>query len=172
MRPMPALLATGLVLAWMQPAAAQPAPEIQRQPAAAQAAGVVHTLRAIPEACVRFEGSFTGQAAEPYRWAAVPTSPQCQPRARLVDYAEARPAEADGWKFNDLIRVPSADCPAQVAVLRVWRKPGEVATPALDGQGRSRIYLEEARRQAQSGAQPAGLPLYAADLQVEGAACR
>lgn len=166
------LLAAGLMFVGPAPAAAQPAPEIQRPPATPQAVGIAHTLRAIPEACVRFEGAFTGDAAQPYRLETVATSPQCQPRARLVDFAQAQPAEADGWKFNDLVRVPSADCPSQAAVLRVWRKPGTAKAPALDGQGRSRIYLEEARRQAQAGELPASLPLFTADLQLEGPACR
>src|SRR3546814_14098461 len=54
--------------------------------------GVVHTLRAIPEACARLQGEFTGDAAQPYRFAAVRTSATCQPRARLVDAAKARPS--------------------------------------------------------------------------------
>jgi hypothetical protein len=50
--------------------------------------GAAHTLRQIPEACARLEGVFTGDAAEPYRFSAVRTSEQCQPRARFVDYAK------------------------------------------------------------------------------------
>ncbi|MEL1265801.1 hypothetical protein [Pseudoxanthomonas putridarboris] len=151
--------------------AADPVPEIQRPPATAQAVGVVHSLRQIPEACARMEGAFTGDAAEPYRYAVVRTSPQCQPRARFVDFAKAQPSEAGGWKFNDLIRVPNAACPGQQAVVRVWRKPATTSTPALDGQGQARIYLEDARQQAAAGNVPQ-VPLYAAQMTVEGKACQ
>ena len=58
--------------------AADTAPEIQRAPATPQAVGALHTLRTIPEACARLEGRFTGDAAKPYAFAAVPTSPRCQ----------------------------------------------------------------------------------------------
>src|SRR5690606_38139983 len=88
------------------PLAAQ-APEIVRPAAAPQPTGAVHTLRQIPEACARIEGVFTGDADGPYRFSVVQTSPACQPRARLVDAAKARPSEADGWIFHDLIRVPN-----------------------------------------------------------------
>lgn len=150
--------------------AADPMPELQRQPGAAQAVGVVHTIRQIPEACVRFEGVYTGEAAQPYKFSAVRSSPTCQPRAKLVEFDQAKPSEATGWKFNDVIRVPSAACPSQQAVVRVWRKP--VATKAdLDGQGQSRIYLEEAKKQAAAGA-IAQVPQFTAQMKVEGAACR
>ncbi|MEE7561019.1 hypothetical protein HH299_15950, partial [Xanthomonas sp. Kuri4-2] len=128
------------------------------------------TLRQIPEACARLEGVFTGDAAQPYKFAVVRTSPSCQPRARFVDFAKAAPSEAAGWKFNELIRVPSAACPSQQAVVRVWRKPAG-DKPALDGQGQSRIYLEEAKQQAAAG-KIAQVPMYAAQMQVEGKACR
>ncbi|MEE7565553.1 hypothetical protein HH297_02875, partial [Xanthomonas sp. Kuri4-3] len=72
--------------------------------------------------------------------------------------------------FNELIRVPSAACPSQQAVVRVWRKPAG-DKPALDGQGQSRIYLEEAKQQAAAG-KIAQVPMYAAQMQVEGKACR
>ncbi|WP_454828991.1 hypothetical protein [Pseudoxanthomonas wuyuanensis] len=151
-------------------AAAEPAPEIKREAATAQAVGTVHTVRQIPEACARMEGAFTGDAAKPYRFAVVRISPQCQPRARFVEYAKAQPSEAAGWKLNDLIRIPSAACPSQQAVVRVWRKPVAMATPALDGQGQARIYLEEAKQQAAAGQQPQ-IPMYAAQMTVEGKAC-
>ncbi len=152
--------------------AAEPVPEIQRPPATAQAVGSVHGLRQIPEACARLEGAFTGDAAAPYRFAVVRTSPQCQPRARFVDFDKAKPSPAAGWKLNDLIRVPSAACPSQQAVLRVWRKPGSAAPPPLDGQGQSRIYLQDAKEQAGAAVQAPSLTLYAAKLDVEGKACR
>lgn len=129
----------------------------------------MHTLRQIPEACARLEGAFTGQAAEPYRFAPVRTSEQCQPRARFVDYAKAQPSADKGWKLNDVIRVPNAACPAQQAVVRVWRLPVN-STQALDGQGQSRIYLEEAKKQAAAGKIPQ-VTMFAAQLQMEGKAC-
>lgn len=163
------LIAPALLLAALPAFAADPAPEISRPAATPQPDGVVHTLRQIPEACARIEGAFTGQAAEPYRFAVVRTSPNCQPRARFVDFDKARPSEAAGWKFNDLIRVPSAACPSQQAVVRVWRKPVAVGQ-ALDGQGQSRIYLEEAKQAAAAG-RTAAIPMFAAQMQVEGKAC-
>lgn len=149
--------------------AADPRPEITRDPVAPQAVGQVHTLRQIPEACARIEGAFTGDAAEPYRFAVVRTSPGCQPRARFVDAAKAQPSEAAGWIFNDLLRVPSAACPSQQAVVRVWRKPVDQAIE-LDGQGRSRIYVGEAKEAAAAG-RIAATPMFAAEMGVEGAAC-
>jgi hypothetical protein len=143
-------------------------PEITREPGQPQKVGVVHTVRAIPEACARLEGMFSGDAAQPYRFAAVKSSPSCQPRARFVDFAKAQPSEAKGWKFNDEIRVPNAACPSQIAVVRVWRKPGAVTPPKLDAQGRSRIYLQEASEKAKQGVAPQ-VSMYAAEMKLEGA---
>lgn len=151
-------------------AASEPKPEIERPAAAPQATGVVHTLRTIPEACARIEGQFTGQAAEPYRFAVARTSAACQPRARLVDAAKAKPSTSTGWIFNDLIRVPSAACATQQAVVRIWRKPVDAVPPKLDAQGRSRIYLKDATERAKAGA--SAVPVYAASMSVEGLACR
>lgn len=158
------LLAVALPLA-----ASDPRPEIERPAAPPQATGAVHTLRTIPEACARIEGRFTGKADDPYRFAIARTSAACQPRARLVDAAKARPTQAGGWIFNDLIRVPSAACATQQAVVRIWRKPADAAPPALDAQGRSRIYLKEAGERARAGA-PA-VPLYAVAMALEGKGC-
>lgn len=165
------ILALGLcALVPLAAAAADPTPELQRPASAPQAVGVVHTIRQIPEACVRFEGEYTGDAAQPYRFSAVRSSPTCQPRARLVEFDQAKPSEAIGWKFNDLIRVPSAACPSQQAVVRVWRKPVALNTER-DGQGQSRIYLEEAKQQAAAGKVPQ-VPQFTAQMTVEGKACR
>lgn len=150
-------------------AATDPVPEITRGDVAAQAVGAAHTLRQIPEACARIEGVFTGDPAEPYRYAVVRTSPNCQPRARFVDAAKAAPSEAAGWIFNDILRVPSAGCPSQQAVVRIWRKPVD-QTVKLDGQGQSRIYVEEAKQAAAAG-KVAAIPMYAAEMGVEGEAC-
>ena len=152
--------------------AADPAPEIQRPAGTPQAVGTVHTLRQIPEACARLEGAFTGDAAQPYRFAPVRTSPQCQPRARFVDIEKAKPSLAAGWKLNDIIRVPDAACPSRQAVVRVWRKPGSATPPAADGQGQSRIYLQEAKQQAAGAAQAPSLTLFAAHLDIEGKGCK
>jgi len=151
-------------------AAADPKPEIDRPVGKPQPVGVVHTLRQIPEACARVEGAFTGQAAEPYKFAVVRTSPNCQPRARFVDAAKAKADAKSGWIFNDLIRVPSAACSSQMAVVRIWRKPAAGAPPKLDAQGRSRIYLKESVDAAKKG-DLAALPIYAASMGVEGKAC-
>ena len=168
MRLMPTTLC--LLLAATLPAlAADAKPEIQRAVGAPQADGVVHTIRQIPEACARFEGTFTGDAAQPYRFNIVRTSPQCQPRARLVDAAKVKPDAADGWKLNDLIRIPRTACPAQQAIVRVWRRPVDVSTPAKDGQGQSRIYLEDAQKDIAAGkVAQAKVTLYAVEMGVEG----
>ena len=152
-------------------AAADPKPEIDRPVGKPQAVGVIHTLRQIPEACARVEGAFTGQAAEPYKFAVVRTSPNCQPRARFVDAVKAKADAKSGWIFNDVIRVPSAACPSQMAVVRIWRKPAAGAPPKLDAQGRSRIYLKESVDAAKKG-DLAALPIYAAAMSVEGKACQ
>src|SRR3546814_18047402 len=78
-----------------------------------------------------------------YKFAVVRTSPNCQPRARFVDAAKAKPSEATGWKFNDLIRVPSAACPSPRAVVRAWRQPVVVGEDRA-GQGQARNHLEAA----------------------------
>jgi len=161
-----ALFATGFAAV-----AAEPKPEIQRQPGTPQAVGTVHTLRTIPEACARLEGRFTGNAAAPYKFAAVRTGERCQPRARLVDAEGANASAANGWILNDVIRVPSASCKAQQAVVRVWRKDVKNVPPKLDAQGRSRIYLKDGLDAARQGdLKP--IPTYAAAMSMEGLACK
>lgn len=148
--------------------AADPKPEITREAGQPQAVGVAHTLRQIPEACARIEGAFTGDPAAPYRHAVVRTSPNCQPRARLVDASKARPAESEGWILNDLLRVPSVECPTREAVVRVWRRPAGPA-PERDGQGQLRVYADAS---AQAAAGKAMAPaMYAAEVDVEGRDC-
>ncbi len=170
MRDLPILLALALCAASTVSLAAEP--EIKRDTGTAQAIGAAHTLRSIPEACARLEGQFTGDADKPYRFVAVRSSPQCQPRARFVDFDKVNPAPATGWKFNDLIRVPNAACPSQQAVVRVWRKPAAAAAaPRLDAQGRARIYLDDARQTAEAGRKMPALEMYAAQMKLEGGAC-
>jgi hypothetical protein len=171
MRPLVFLLAAGLWAASSPLLAADPEPEIQRDTGTAQAVGAAHTLRTIPEACARLEGVFTGDAAQPYKYAVVRTNPNCQPRARFVDYAKATPSLAEGWKFNDVIRVPNAACASQQAVVRVWRKPADNA-PALDGQGQARVYLQDAKEAANAGKKLPAVTIYAAEMKVEGKACQ
>ena len=169
MRFAPLLAVVGLIV--MVPvSAADPTPEIRRDPGKPQAIGVAHTLRTIPEACARLEGQFTGQVTQPYKFAVVRTSPKCQARAKFVDAAKAKPSEASGWIFNDLIRVPNATCATQQAVVRVWRKPANAVPPKLDAQGRSRIYLKESVDAAKKG-DIAAIPMYAAAMAVEGVPC-
>jgi hypothetical protein len=164
-------LAPLLMLAAALPAfAADPAPEIQRPTAAVQAVGTVHTIRGIPEACTRLEGMFTGDATHPYKFDVVRTSPNCQARARFVDAEQAKPSGSNGWILNDVIRIPSAACPKQQAVVRVWRHPANAVPPKLDAQGRSRIYLQESLDKAKAHAL-APIPMYAAAMKLEGKAC-
>ena len=148
----------------------EPAPEISRAAASPQANGQAHTLRTIPEACLRLQGEFTGDPAAPYRFQPVRTSAACQARARVVDARRAG-APGAGWILNDRIRVPSAACPGQQAVVRVWRQDRETKAPALDAQGKSRIYLEEGLDRAKAG-QLAALPVYAVAMSLQGKPCR
>lgn len=164
------ILVFAAALATFAAHAADPTPEIKRDAAKPQAIGTVHTLRTIPEACARMEGQFTGQAAQPYKFAVVRTSPKCQARAKFVDAAKAKPSAASGWIFNDVIRVPNATCATQHAVIRVWRKPANAVPPKLDAQGRSRIYLKESVDAARKG-DIAAIPMYAAAMAVEGVPC-
>lgn len=163
-------LCAGLLLA-ATASAADLKPEIQRASATPQAVGVIHTLRTIPEACARLEGKFTGDKAKPYVFAAVPSSVRCQPRARLVDAVSAKASVANGWLLNDVIRVPSASCPSQQAVVRVWRLATKAAPPKLDAQGRSRIYLKDGLDSARRG-QLAAIPQFATSMALEGIACK
>ncbi len=172
MRLIPPLFAATIAMACCPLLAAESKPEIQRNVGIAQAVGAAHTLRTIPEACARLEGVFTDDATKPYKFAAVRSSPQCQPRARFVDFAKAAPSAEKGWKFNDLIRVPNAGCPSQQAVVRVWRKPAaSAAVPTLDAQGRARIYLDDAKQAVAVGKKMPAVEMYAAQMKLEGEAC-
>lgn len=151
--------------------ATDPRPEVERAPATPQAVGALHTLRTIPEACTRLQGKFTGAAADPYRFELVRTSQACRPRALLQDAAKAKPSAASGWILNDRIRVPQAGCPGLVATATVWRHPAGGQPPALDAQGRSRLYLADAKAKAEAG-RLAALPAYAIATAVEGKPCR
>lgn len=169
----PHMLGAGLLLMAISAsgtASTDPEPEIRRAPGAPQALGVAHTLRVIPEACMRLEGRFTGQRSAPYALSAVRTGARCQPRAALGDAAKAGAGAARGWRLNDVIRVPSAACPSQQAVVRVWRKDISPTPPALDAQGRSRIYLKDGLDAARQGALKP-IPVYATALTVEGKGC-
>ena len=160
------LLATGSGMV----EAAEPVPEIKRAVGSAQAIGASHTLRVIPEACMRLEGRFTGDRAKPYALSAVRTGARCQPRAALGDAAKAKASAANGWLLNDVIRVPNAACPAQQAVVRVWRKDISPTPPKLDAQGRSRIYLKDGLDAARQG-ELKPIPVFATALAIEGGPC-
>lgn len=124
-------------------------PEIQRQPASPQAIGQLHTLRTIPEACVRLQGQFTGDAATPYSFEAVPAS-RCAQRAVYVAASGLKqaPTTASGWILNDRISIPRVDLPACIAVVDIWRRNGNATPPKLDPQGRSRLYLDKPQQTA------------------------
>jgi hypothetical protein len=145
-------------------------PEIERAVGTPQAVGTPHSLRTMPEACARLEGMFTGDPAQPYAFTATRTHANCQPRAQLVDARKAKPSVEAGWKLNDVIRVPNASCPSQAAVVQVWRKPGGNKPPALDAQGRARIYLAESMADARAG-NLAQVTQYAAAMTLEGEGC-
>lgn len=147
-------------------------PEIHREPGKPQAVGARHTLRTIPEACMRIEGRFTGDPASPYLSEAVNTNPACHPRVRVRDADEAKPSAAGGWILNDVIQVPSAECAGEVAVVRIWRKPSTTAVPPkLDAQGRSRVYIGGAQDTLKSHGIDQ-LPQYAIATNVEGKVCK
>lgn len=162
------MLRIALVLMLATGAAHAATPEIQRPTAAPQAVGAVHSLRGIPEACAMLQGRFTGQAAQPYVLAPVRSSASCQPRARLVDFAKAKPAAASGWTLNDVIRIPSKECSGLQAVVEVWRKPVAAVPPKLDAQGRARLYLDDAKANA---GKPVEVTQYAAKAGIEGKPC-
>ena len=151
--------------------AGDPTPEISRPAATPQAVGVLHTLRQIPEACARIQGQFTGNAAKPYEFGAVRTGARCQPRARMVDAAKVKPQASPGWIYADLVQVPSAACPSQQAVVRVWRHDTQAAPPKLDAQGRSRLYVKDSM-EAKQATNAAQVPMFAVEMGVEGKACR
>lgn len=163
----PALYAVLALVAASVPASAS-TPEIKRDVGTPQANGVVHTVRAIPEACAWLQGRFTGQRAQPYAFAPVRSSATCQPRARLVDPVKSKPSEGAGWKLNDVIRVPAKDCPGLVATVEVWRKPVASTPPRLDAQGRARLYLQDAKAGA---GKSVAVTQYTAKVAVEGTPC-
>lgn len=131
--------------------AADPAPLRQRPPASAQADGAEHTLRQIPEACVRLQGRFGG--ATGYRLQALRSAPGCQPRARFAAPGSVQPDPAAGWQLDERIVVPSASRPGCRAELAVWKRPAGAAS--RDGQGQVRVYLDQGRRDAAAGSLPA-----------------
>jgi hypothetical protein len=140
-------------------AASAATPEITRAPATPQAPGTAHTLRNVPEACVRLEGRFGADPTAPYALT-LHARPGCTPRAGFdADIGTGAPA-GEGWILNDVLRVPRADRPACVASVSVWRHPGALAPIAQDGQRRVRMYLDQDRK-------PAGeRPRFAASLET------
>ena len=163
------LLATGLALFALTAQASGQQPETRRPVGKPQAIGALHTLRVIPEACMRIQGKFTGDAANPYDFDAVPTGTRCQARARLVDAASVKPQGKPGWIYADEVRVPSAACPSQQAVVRVWRSTAEATPPKLDAQGRSRLYVKDSLA---GKPDTRNIPTYAIEMGVAGKPCR
>ena len=148
---------------------AQPVPEVRREgPLPAQAAGVVHTLRIIPETCHFLRGRFTGVAATPYTVEAVARGGTCQARARLRG-VDAAPT-GNGWVLNDVLQVPHASCPGLKATVTLWRRSGANVPPASDAQGSARLYLQDEKLRAHNGAL-AQLGEYVYVVAGEGAAC-
>lgn len=147
----PMLLAA--VLAASAAGAVEPVPEISRPPGSSspQPVGQVHTLRNIPEACVRIEGLFTGDAAAPYKLEIIPRDP-CVQRAAWIDAGRlhAPPSVAGHWLLNDRISVPRADGAACTATIEIWRRPGQAVPPKLDAQGRSRLYLDKPQQRVEA----------------------
>jgi hypothetical protein len=143
------LAVSAITLAPMAHAADGAQPEIQRETASPQPVGQLHSLRTIPEACVRLQGRFTGDAATPYSFEAVQGG-RCAQRAVYVAASDMQqaPTVASGWILNDRISVPRADAPACVAVIEVWRREGNATPPTLDPQGRSRLYLDKPQKTA------------------------
>ncbi len=158
------------VLAGGAVCAAEPRPEIARGPYPPQALGVRHTVRTLPEACVRIDGQYANDPRAPYVITMVRTRERCQPRAGVLDTVAAKPSAAAGWILNDVIRVPSAACPGQRAVLRVWRKDFQAAPPQRDAQGRARIYLKESLDAARAG-KLRTVPAFTVELTMEGQRC-
>lgn len=148
-------------------------PEIKREVGSPQADNAVHTLRTIPEACARIEGKFTGVSDKPYTIAAVKTNPACQARARLVDAGKVGAKEGAGWILNDVIKVPSKSCPAQTAIVTVYRLNIKQEAYKLDAQGRARVYVDKDAQKAYTAADKKRvIPTFAVATGVEGKSCK
>ena len=148
-RSMAAVAMLGMALG--QPLCAQSAEPLRTRPiGSAQADGQLHTLRTIPEACVRLQGQFGGP--DGYALAAVPSAPGCQPRAQFRGVDSIDPDPAAGWLLDEIVRVPSARCPQQMLRLELWTLPVAPVQAPRDGQGQVRIYLEQAQQGRAAGA--------------------
>lgn len=159
--------ASGLsLLVALSAAAAAPQARPQRSPASPQADGVAHTLRQIPEACVRLQGAFTGRAEQPYALQAVPTHERCPRRAVFAGIGDA-PAASEGWQLDEQIVVPSSACPGMAMQLSMWHRQGQVQAAGRDGQGQVRVYLDQLQ-QGQTARAPSALPQWRASWQVQG----
>lgn len=142
----------------------------QRPAVLPQPDGVLHTLCQIPEACVRLQGQFTGQAQQPYALQVVPTTASCPRRAVFAGVSAQAPA-APGWQPVEQLRVPSARCPGMVLVLQLWQLPGQARRLPADAQGRERVYLEQVRATPAADSR-ALLPQWRASWQVQGQCAR
>src|SRR3546814_16459418 len=86
--------------------ASDPAPEIEREPAAPQQTGVLHALRPTPEACPRLQGEFSNHPAAPYRFAVVRTSAHLPPPARSHNAEAAQPTPPRRWITQHPLPLP------------------------------------------------------------------
>ena len=144
-------------------------PEITRDTGTPQAVGKAHTLRTIPEACARISGQFTGIPDKPYTMQVSKTSPRCVARAELVSADKVKPESDPRFVLNDLVKVPNAACPSQLATLSVWRLKVNNAPYKLDAQGRARVYLQEKAQKAWTANDPKRTrPAYAVAVDVIG----
>lgn len=151
-------------------AAAPVRPQIERVPLPAQAAGVPHTLRVIPEACVRLQGRFPADPAQPYVLEIVPKAP-CRPRTRFVPAGQLAdaPSAATGWILNDELRIPNAACSDQQAVVQVWRRQVDPTSVPLDAQGRLRLNMAAGQpATTMTGARAGAVSLFTAVLAGDG----
>lgn len=124
-----------------------------------QALGLRHTIRQIPEACVRLEGVFTDSKTTPYNVDVVPISNRCQPRAQFVPYS-ARSCKSGQWKTQSQIHIPRADCSLCSATITVFTCPNS-PPHWQDGRGNIRIYLNPKDPQHQDNI---ALPLFSAQF--------
>src|SRR3546814_14507278 len=100
--------------------ASDPAPEIEREPAAPQQTGVLHALRTIPEAWARLQGDLSNDPAEPYRFAVVRPSPSCPPRVPLHKDDAATHSSHGHQHLHTLHLLPSAALRPQATRGRNW----------------------------------------------------
>ncbi len=127
-----------------------PSPKSSRDTGKPQAVGERAYRARHPGGLRAAGGHVHRRCAQPYKFAAVRSSPNCQARARFVDFVKAT-AFGGGW-LEVQRRDPRTQCglSSLQAVVRVWRKPADVAPPNWMRRAVSRIYLQEAGEQAKT----------------------